>query len=149
MLLVQNSHFSNCFCLGNLGQENFFYDIVVRKNPFLGYKNKKFKNSKKFDIFHKRLTHGFAPKIAIFASFFFYTILARKISFSILKNEKTPFEAIKTRSSKSRKIDIFPTGLTHAFGPKMAIFPTLIFRQYRLRKCLLRYSRTKKHLSRL
>ena len=32
--------------------------------------------------------------------------------------------AIKTRSSKSRKIDIFPKGLTHGFGPNMAIFPT-------------------------
>ena len=31
---------------------------------------------------------------------------------------------MKRRSSKSRKIDIFPKGLTHGFGPKMAIFPT-------------------------
>ena len=31
---------------------------------------------------------------------------------------------IKTRSLKSRKIDIFPKGLTHGFGPKIAIFPT-------------------------
>ena len=30
----------------------------------------------------------------------------------------------KKTSSKSRKIDIFPKGLTHGFGPKMAIFPT-------------------------
>ena len=45
------------------------------------------------------------------------------MSFTIFQNEKTPFYAIKTRSSKSRKIDIFPKGLTHGFGPKMAIFP--------------------------
>ena len=31
----------------------------------------------------------------------------------------------------------------------MAIFPSLFFRQYRLGKCLLQYSRTKKRLSRL
>ena len=31
---------------------------------------------------------------------------------------------MKTRSSKSRKIDIFQKGLTHGFGPKMASFPT-------------------------
>ena len=31
---------------------------------------------------------------------------------------------MKTRSSKSRKIDIFSKGVTHVFGPKMAIFPT-------------------------
>ena len=35
-----------------------------------------------------------------------------------------PLKAIKTRRSKSRKIEIFPKGLTLGFGPKMAIFPT-------------------------
>ena len=29
-----------CF-LGNIGQENVFYDILKRKNAFLRYKNKK------------------------------------------------------------------------------------------------------------
>ena len=35
-----------------------------------------------------------------------------------------PFYAIKTESVESRKIDIFPKGLTHGFGLKMAIFGT-------------------------
>ena len=34
------------FFLGNIGQENVIYDIVERKNAFLGYKNEKFKKSK-------------------------------------------------------------------------------------------------------
>ena len=34
------------FFLGNIGLENVFYDILQRKNAFLGYKNKKFKKSK-------------------------------------------------------------------------------------------------------
>ena len=34
---------------------------------------------------------------------------------------------MKTKTSKSRKIDIFPKGLTHRFGPKMAIFPNFFF----------------------
>ena len=42
----------------------------------------------------------------------------------IFQNEKTPFQAIKTRTSKSQKIDIFPKGLTHCFGPNMATFLT-------------------------
>ena len=46
------------------------------------------------------------------------------MSFTIFYNEKTPFYAIKTESLKSQKIDIFPNGLTHGFGAKMAIFPT-------------------------
>ena len=41
----KNGHFSNFFFLGNIGQENVFYDILERKNAFLGYKNKKFKKS--------------------------------------------------------------------------------------------------------
>ena len=44
--------------------------------------------------------------------------------FTTFYNEKTPFKAIKTKSSNSRKIEIFPKGLTRGFGPKMAIFPT-------------------------
>ena len=38
----KNGHFSNFFFLGNVGQENVFYDILERKNAFLGYKNKTF-----------------------------------------------------------------------------------------------------------
>ena len=57
------------FFLGNIDQENVFYDILERKNAFLGYKNKKF-ISRKIDIFPKGLTHGFGPKMAIFPIFF-------------------------------------------------------------------------------
>ena len=46
------------------------------------------------------------------------------MSFTIFENEQTPFYTIKTRSSKSQKINIFPKGLTHSFGPKMTISPT-------------------------
>ena len=38
--------FPTFFFLGNLRQENAFYDIVERKNAFLEYKDKKFKKSK-------------------------------------------------------------------------------------------------------
>ena len=34
------------FFLSNIGQENVFYDILDRRNAFLGYKNKKFKKAK-------------------------------------------------------------------------------------------------------
>ena len=34
------------FFLGNIGQENVFYDILERKNYFLGYQNNKFKKLK-------------------------------------------------------------------------------------------------------
>ena len=46
MVLVKKWPFFKLFFLGNIGQENVFYDILERKNASLGYKNKKFKKSK-------------------------------------------------------------------------------------------------------
>ena len=69
-LWSKNGHFSNFFFLGNIGWENVFYDILERKNAFLGYKIKKFKKSKNW-LLLKRLTHGFGSKMAIFPIFFF------------------------------------------------------------------------------
>ena len=46
MVLVQKWTFFQVFVLGNIGQENVFYDILEQKNAFLRYKNKKFKQSK-------------------------------------------------------------------------------------------------------
>ena len=43
----------------------------------------------------------------------FYDILERENAFLGYKNKKL----------KSRKIEIFPKGLVHSFGPKLSIFP--------------------------
>ena len=69
MVLVKKWPFFQIFFLGNIGQENAFYDILERKTAFWGYKNKKFKKSK-IDIFPMGLAHGFGPKMAIFQTFF-------------------------------------------------------------------------------
>ena len=42
MVLVQKWQFIELFFLGNIGQENVFYDILERKSDFLRYKKKKF-----------------------------------------------------------------------------------------------------------
>ena len=65
MALVQKWPFFQLFFLGNLHQQNVFYDILERKNSFLRYKNKKSKKSK-IGIFPKGLSHGFGPKRNIF-----------------------------------------------------------------------------------
>ena len=148
MVLVQKWPFFQPFFLSNMGRQNFFYDILKRKNAFVGYKNKTFKKSKNWN-FSKGLTLGFGPKMAIFPTFLFGQYRQGKCLLRYSRTKKRPFLAIKKRTSKSPKIDTFPTGLTHGFGPKMAIFPTFLFRQYRPGKCLLRYSTTKKRLSKL
>ena len=70
MVLVEKWPFFNLFLLGNIGQENVFYDILERKNAFLGYKKRSSK-SRKIAIFAKGLTHCFGPKIAIYPTSFF------------------------------------------------------------------------------
>ena len=148
MVLGEKWPFFQLFFLGNIDQENVSYDILEPKYAFLGYKNKKFEKSEK-GYFSKGISPWFWSKNGHFSNFCFQAIQTRKMSFTIFQNEKMPFQAIKTRSSKIRKIDIFLKGLTHGFGPKMAIFRTFFFfRQYRPGKCLLRYFRTKKYLSR-
>ena len=118
--LVQNWPFFHQLFLANIGQENVFHDILERKNAFLGYKKSEFKKWKNCDFF-KGADPWFWSKIGHFSTFF-QAIQARKLCFTIFQNEKTPLQAIKTRSSKSRKILIFAKGLTHGFGPKLAIF---------------------------
>ena len=123
------------------------YDILERKNPFLGYKNKKFKKSKNC-YFLKGVNPWFQSKNGHFSTVSFVKIQARKMSFTIFQNENTFFYAIKTRTSKSRKTDILPKGLTHGFGQKWPFFH-FFFGQYSPGKSLLRYYRTKKRLYRL
>ena len=54
----------------------------------------------------------------------FYDILKQK--------KKTPLCAIKSKSSKSKKIVIFSNGLVHGVGPKLAVFRSFYFRKYKL-----------------
>ena len=55
----------------------------------------------------------------------------------------------KQELNKVKKTGIFPTRLVYGFGKKLSIFPCFYFRQNRLGKCVSRYSRKKKRLSRL
>ena len=146
--MVQKWPFFILFFLGNIGQENVFYDILKRKNAFLGYKNKKFKKSKNYH-FSKGVNPWFWSKNGVFSNFFFKQYRPEKCLLWYSKTKKRPSRLKNTRSSIKPKIDIFPEGLTHGFGPKMAIFPTSFFREYSPWKRLLWNSRTKKLLSRL
>ena len=93
----KNGHFSNFYFLCNIEQENVFYDILERKNAFLGYKNKKFKRSKNWH-FSKGVNPWFWSKNGHFSNFFFlgnigqekifYDILARINAFLSYKNNK-------------------------------------------------------------
>ena len=69
MVLVLKWPFFQLAFLGNIVQENVFYDILQRKTPFFGIKRKSLE-SRKIDIFPKELTHGFGPKMSFFSPFY-------------------------------------------------------------------------------
>ena len=70
MVLVQKWPFFQLFFSGNKGQENVFYDILERKNTFLGYENNQFKRSKNW-YFSKGVNPWFWLKIGHFPIVFF------------------------------------------------------------------------------
>ena len=58
--------------------------------------------------------------MAIFPTFFFCNLGQENVFYDILQREN----AFPGYKKKKFKIDIFAKGLTHGFGPKMAISPT-------------------------
>ena len=102
------------------------------KKRLSGLWKKKFKKSKNWH-FSKGVNPWFWSENGHFSNFFFWKYRPGNVFYDILEG-KMPFSAIKTSSLKERKIDIFPKGLTHCFGPKMAIFPTFLFKPIRTRK---------------
>ena len=121
MVLVQKWPFFQLFFFWKYRPGNVFYDILEGKTPFSAIKTSSLKE-RKIDISPKGLTHDFGPKMAIFPTFLFKPIKTRKMSLTIFQNGKSPFQTIKTRTSKSRNIDIFQKGITLGFGRKMAFF---------------------------
>ena len=70
MVLVKKWAFFHLFFLGNIGQENLFYNILERTNAVVANKKESSK-SRKIEIFPEALTHGFGQKTAIFSMSFF------------------------------------------------------------------------------
>ena len=141
--------FAASFFFGKIGQENVFYDILERKNAFLGYKNKKLKKSKNCDY-----SKGVNPWFLYKKWPFFQLPFARQyrpekrlcFRYSRSKNARLGY---KKRSSKSRKMTIFPKRLTDGFGPKMTIFSTSFFYAIQARTMCFAIFQNEKRLSRL
>ena len=91
------------FFLGNIRQENVFYDILERKTTFYAFKTRS-PRSRKIRIFPKGLIHGFGPKMAIFPTFFFSKKGQENVFYDILKRKKTflGYKNMKSKKSKTR-----------------------------------------------
>ena len=149
MVLVQKWPFFQLLFLGNIGQENVFYDILERKNAFLGYKNKKFKKSKNWH-FSKGVNPWFWSKNGHFSNFFFLGNIGQENVFYYILERKNAFLGYKNKKIKKPKNWHFSKGVNPWFWSKNGHFSNFFFSwQYRQLNCLLQYSRTKIRLSRL
>ena len=148
MVLVQKWPFFNLFFWVNKGQENIFQDILEGKNAYLGSKIKQFKTSKNWH-FSKGVHPWFWSKNGHFSTFFFLGNMGKENVFYDILERENALLGYKTKKFKKWKNCIFQKGLTYGFGAKMALFQPFLLKQYRQGKCLLRYSRKKKRLSRL
>ena len=86
------------FFLGNIGQENVFYDILEQKDAFLGYKNKKFKQSKNWH-FSKGSCPWFCSKNGHFSNFFFLGNIGQENVFHDILEKKNAFLGYKKEIS--------------------------------------------------
>ena len=90
------------FFLGNIGQENVFYDVLERKNAFLSYKNKKFKKSKNLH-FSKGDNPWFRSKNGDFLKFFFLGNIGQENVFYDIVEPKNAFLGYKNKKFKQSK----------------------------------------------
>ena len=102
MVFVQKWPFFQLVFLGNIEQENVFYDILERKNAFLGYKNKKFKNSKNWH-FSKGVNPWFWSEKGHFSNFFFLSNIGQENVFYDNLQQKNVFLGYKNKKFKNSK----------------------------------------------
>ena len=114
-------HFSIFFFLGNIGQENVFYDILQRKNVFLSYKNQKFKKSKNCYFFHL-VSPWFWSKIGHFSIFFFKGNIGKENVFYDILEQKSAFLGYKKKKFKKWKNFHFWKGVDPWFWSKIGHF---------------------------
>ena len=125
MVLVEKMVIFPTFFLSKICQENLFCDILERKNAFLGFKNKRFKNSK-LEIFLKGITHGFGPTMAIFPTFFLGNIGQGNVFYAILQR-KNAFLGYKNNKFKKSKNWDFSEGVNSRFWSKNGNFSKFFF----------------------
>ena len=109
MVLVQKwPFFQTFFFLGNIGQENVFYDILQRKNSFLGFKKKKIKKSKNWH-FSKGVNLSFwSQRWAFFKTLFFRQYRQGKCLSRYSRKKKQAFLGYKNKKFKTSKKGVNP-----------------------------------------
>ena len=118
------------FFLGNIGQENVFYDILERDNAFLGYKNKKFKKLKNWP-YSKGVNPWFWSQNALFWSLFFLGNIGKEKVFYDILERKNAFLSNRNKKLKKATNWNFSKGVNPWFWSKNGHFSIFFFKQYR------------------
>ena len=147
MVSLKNWPFFHFFFLGNIAQENVFYDILERNNAFLGHKNNNLKSSKNWH-FSKGVNPWFCSKLGHFSSLFFFDNIGQENVFHDILERKNGFLGNKSKKLTKWKNWHFSKGVNPWFFSKIGRFSTFFFWQYRPGKCVSWYSRTQKRLFR-
>ena len=126
MVSVQNWSFLHVFILGNIVQENVFYDILEGKNAFLGYKNKKFKKSKNWH-FSKGVNPWFWSKNGHFPNFFFNGNIGQENVLYDVVERKNAFLGYKNKKLRKSKSWDFSKGVSPWFWSKIGQFCMFLF----------------------
>ena len=114
------------FIFGNTGQENVFYDILQRKNAFLGYKNNKFKKSKNWH-FSKGVNPWFWSKNGHFSNLFFLNNIGKENVFFDTLERKIAILGYKNKQLKKSKNWHFSKGVNPWFCSKIGHFSIFFF----------------------
>ena len=121
MVLLKNWSFFQLFCLGNIGQENVFYDILERKNPFLHYKKNKIKKAKNWHFF-KGINPWFWSKYGRFSNFFFLGNVGQENVFYDILERKSASLGYKNNNFKKSTNWHFSNGINPCFSSKNGRF---------------------------
>ena len=105
--------------------------------------------SRKIEIFLKRLTHGFDWKIAIFPTFIFRQYRPEKCVLRYSRTKKRLSSLKQQHVQKVEKLRYFQRSWPMVLVQKWPFFQRFLFWPYMPGKCVSRYFRTKKRLSRL
>ena len=114
------------FFLGNIAQENVFYDNLELKKAFLGYKNKKFYSGKKW-LFSKGVNPFFWSKNGHFSKFFFLGNIGQETVFYDILDRKDAFQGYKNKKFKKSKNWLFFQRVNPCWWSKNGHFSIFFF----------------------
>ena len=133
MVFLKNWSFFHFLFFNNIGRKNVFYDIVERKNAFLGNKNKKYKKSKNW-YFCKGVNPWFCSKIGHFFILFFFRQYRPGKCFCDILERKNAFLGNKNKKFEKSKNWHFSKGVSPWFSLNIGHFSIFFLKLIKARK---------------